>query len=417
LTPDVALLPRVGGREQKVDEGGAVGHAVPDEQAGARATAEPAAAGRSARAVARDAEAAAEALERKTAYARRRAQNFRQGAEGEAETAAALAELSPDGWVVLHDRLASTGGNIDHLLVGPSGVVLVDSKSWTGAVTVTADELRVGGRNRSAQVSAVASQTAAVAQALRTIDRRTPVNSVIALTQDPPPHGPTRLTAGPLVAGVADLAAAVRRLPEVVRPAQVDALAAACLTAFPSADRTVDEALAVETPDRKPAGEMFTRANVFLYVEPWSRSGRRRLYLNDENGDTLGFKDLVADEINVTVSEQEKVVRGVLANAHAGGLSLSRSALPKIPVRLPGGRLLGHLGKLWCSFLIGHHWRRGAKDRLYVTHAVMDQGIFDLGYVDLASGVFFPSSDEPLARDLREPRRYLERVVERYSRR
>jgi len=216
---------------------------------------------------------------------------------------------------------------------------------------------------------------------------------------------------------VADLAAAIRRLPEVIRPAQVDALAAACLAAFPSADRNMDEALSADTPDRKPAGELFTRANIFLYVEPWARSGLRRLYLNDEEGDTLGFKDLISGDISVTAAEQEKVVRGVLANAHAGGLSLSRSALPKIPVRLPGGRLLGHLGKLWCSFLIGQHWRRGGKDRLYVTHAAMDHGIFDLGYVDLATGVLFPSSNEPLARDLREPRRYLERVAERYPRR
>jgi hypothetical protein len=79
--------------------------------------------------------------------------------------------------------------------------------------------------------------------------------------------------------------------------------------------------------------------------------------------------------------------------------------------------LLGHLGRLWSSLLIGWHWRRGAKDRLYVTHVVMDQGIFDIGYIDLATGLLHPSSEEPLAKDLREPRRYLERVAERYPRR
>lgn len=84
---------------------------------------------------------------------------------------------------------------------------------------------------------------------------------------------------------------------------------------------------------------------------------------------------------------------------------------------MPGGRLIGRLGGLWSSFLIGHHWRRGAKDRLYVTHAVMDQGIFELGYVDLSSGHLHPASDEPLAKDLREPRQYLLRVAERYPRR
>jgi hypothetical protein len=398
--------------------GGIVSQSSPDDQFEARqAMTAQDAAGRSARDVAEGAAAAAETLERKAAYARRRAASFQQGAQGEADTAAALAELTKHGWVVLHDRLAPAGGNIDHLLIGPGGVVVVDSKSWSGEVVITEGELRVGGRNRSSQVAAVASLAEAVARAVRDNGHEAPVHSVVALTQDAPNDGPVRLTAGPLVVGIADVAASITRLPQAVRPAQVDALAAASLSAFPTADRTVDEALAGPSAGREPAGELFLRGNVFLYVEPWARSGRRRLYLNDVDGETLGFKDLVTGEINVGAPEQEKVVRGVLANAHAGGLQLSRSSLPKIPIQLPGGRLMGRLGGLWSSFLIGNHWRRGAKDRLYVTHVVMDQGIFEIGHVDLASGSLHPSSDEPLGKDLREPRRYLLRVAERYPRR
>jgi hypothetical protein len=378
---------------------------------------ESAAAVRSAREVAEGAAAAAETLERKAAYARHRAASFQQGAQGEADTAAALAELTQHGWVVLHDRLAPAGGNIDHLLIGPGGLVVVDSKSWSGEVVITDGELRVGGRNRASQVAGVASLAEAAARAVRDSGHEAPVHSVVALTQDPPKDGPVRLTAGPLVVGIADVAASITRLPQVVRPAQVDALAAASLSAFPTADRSVDEALAGPSAEREPAGELFLRGNVFLYVEPWARSGRRRLYLNDVEGETLGFKDLVTGEINVGVPEQEKVVRGVLANAHAGGLQLSRSSLPKVPIQLPGGRLMGRLGGLWSSFLVGNHWRRGAKDRLYVTHVVMDQGIFELGHIDLASGTLHPSSDEPLGKDLREPGRYLLRVAERYPRR
>ena len=50
--------------------------------------------GRSAREIAEGAEAAANVLERKSEYARRRAANFRQGAQGEVDTAGVLAELS-----------------------------------------------------------------------------------------------------------------------------------------------------------------------------------------------------------------------------------------------------------------------------------------------------------------------------------
>ena len=374
-------------------------------------------AGRSARSLASGAESAAAILDKKSEYARRRAANFRQGAQGELDTARALAELSLDGWLVLHDRLLLEGGNIDHLLVGPGGVVVVDSKSWSGTVVVTpGHELRVGGRSKAREVSSVATVAAAVEQAIRAAGHEAPVRSVVALTQEPPPSGAARLAAGPLVVGVDGLAAAVRALPEVVRPAQIDALVATVLGAFPSADRTMQEA--VEMPaDRKPVRELFLRANVFLFVEPWSRSGHRRLYLNDVEGTSLGYKNLVTGEITVSEEEQRAVVQGVLRDAHAGGLSLSRSALPKIPPRLPGGRVLGKLGGLWCNLLVAQHWRKGPKDRLYVTLADLDQGIFELGHIDLDSGMVHPSSNEPLAKDLGEPRRYLEIVAERYPRR
>lgn len=58
------------------------------------------------------------------------------GAEGERRVAAALQAL-PDEWLVLHDRLLMPGiaeSNIDHLLVGPAGVFLVDAKNWAGQI-------------------------------------------------------------------------------------------------------------------------------------------------------------------------------------------------------------------------------------------------------------------------------------------
>jgi Nuclease-related domain len=53
-----------------------------------------------------------------------------RGAAGEQATAAVLSGLMPRKWVVLHD-LAVPGAraNIDHLVIGPTGVWLIDSKS------------------------------------------------------------------------------------------------------------------------------------------------------------------------------------------------------------------------------------------------------------------------------------------------
>jgi hypothetical protein len=374
-------------------------------------------AGRSARRIAEDAEAAANALERKSAFARSRAANYRKGAEGEHATAVALAELAADGWLLLHDRLAPTGGNVDHLLIGPGGVVVVDSKNWAGKVTITRGaSLSVDGRSKTRDVASLTALSTTIERAVRGAGHVAPVYAVLSLTQNALSFGPTRLGDGPLVTGVADLVAAVRQLSPQLRPGQVDALVGILMAAFPAADGVDAETVQTQSPAHEPAGELFLRANIFLYVEPWSRSGHRRLYLNDDEGVSLGYRDLVADQIIVSVDDKADVVRGVLANAHSGGLALSRSQLPKIPVRIPGGRLLGHLGRLWSSYLVAQHWRKGSKDRLYVTHVVMDRGIFDLGHVDLGDGTLHPSSGEPLADDVREPVRYLERVLERYPR-
>ena len=65
-----------------------------------------------------------------------------QGAEGERSTAKVLEPLLAAGWHVVHD--VDTGrGNRDHVLVGPAGVFLLDSKKLGGTVTVDADVVRV----------------------------------------------------------------------------------------------------------------------------------------------------------------------------------------------------------------------------------------------------------------------------------
>jgi len=57
---------------------------------------------------------------------------------GERWTGQALRELESQGWRIFDDLTASHG-NIDHVVVGPSGVFLLDSKRWRGSVTVDGD--------------------------------------------------------------------------------------------------------------------------------------------------------------------------------------------------------------------------------------------------------------------------------------
>jgi Nuclease-related domain len=69
-------------------------------------------------------------------------QAWRRGAAGERRTARLLDRLTRDGFVVFHDlAIPRSPANVDHLVIGPSGVFVIDSKQWTGSVHQGADGL------------------------------------------------------------------------------------------------------------------------------------------------------------------------------------------------------------------------------------------------------------------------------------
>jgi Nuclease-related domain len=71
------------------------------------------------------------------------ARTWQRGAAGERRTARLLGRLVRDGFVVFHDLAVpgNTSANVDHLVIGPSGVFVIDSKQWTGSVQQGADGL------------------------------------------------------------------------------------------------------------------------------------------------------------------------------------------------------------------------------------------------------------------------------------
>ena len=98
---------------------------------------------------------------------------WKTGASGEAAVGAAL--LDVPGIVVLHDRrIRGSRANIDHIVIGQTGVHVVDAKRYTGKVqhTVTGTVFRpdhrltVGGRNRSSLLAAMARQVEVVRAAV-----------------------------------------------------------------------------------------------------------------------------------------------------------------------------------------------------------------------------------------------------------
>jgi hypothetical protein len=68
------------------------------------------------------------------------ARAWRRGASGERRTARLLRHLERDGYVSLHDlAVPGSNANIDHLVIGPTGVFVVDSKQYSGRVHQSID--------------------------------------------------------------------------------------------------------------------------------------------------------------------------------------------------------------------------------------------------------------------------------------
>jgi Nuclease-related domain len=64
---------------------------------------------------------------------------WRQGAAGERRTARLLAPLERQGWAVLHDlAVPGSTANLDHLVIGPGGVFVIDSKQYRGRLQLDA---------------------------------------------------------------------------------------------------------------------------------------------------------------------------------------------------------------------------------------------------------------------------------------
>jgi hypothetical protein len=94
-----------------------------------------------------------------------------KGAEGEDALGASLDLLRAEGLGVLHDRrIPGTKANIDHIVIGPAGVFVIDAKHYRGKVErrdkgsfFTTDwRLYVAGRDQSKLVKAMPRQVEAV---------------------------------------------------------------------------------------------------------------------------------------------------------------------------------------------------------------------------------------------------------------
>ena len=99
------------------------------------------------------------------AWGDRRLGNFLKGAKGEEWVAHELAFLSAEYTVFNGLRLGDGKQNFDHIIVGPAGIFVVETKNWKGSVEFHDGKLFAGGKEPSRpplkQVKAATSELAA----------------------------------------------------------------------------------------------------------------------------------------------------------------------------------------------------------------------------------------------------------------
>jgi hypothetical protein len=73
---------------------------------------------------------------------------WRHGAQGERRTGRRLAPLERAGYQVFHDlAVPGSAANVDHLVVGPTGVYVIDSKRYSGQLRYSGGHLWRGSRS------------------------------------------------------------------------------------------------------------------------------------------------------------------------------------------------------------------------------------------------------------------------------
>jgi hypothetical protein len=148
---------------------------------------------------------------------------WRRGAAGERRTARLLGPLQRQGWAVLHDlAVPGSRANLDHLVIGPGGVLVIDSKQYRGRLRLDASGRLWHGRYPLAPtLRAVSFEADQAAQVLT--DPDVVVVPVMAVHGSQVPWGKV-VDGVPVVAG-RRLPSMLRALPAVLGPERVAALA------------------------------------------------------------------------------------------------------------------------------------------------------------------------------------------------
>ncbi len=341
---------------------------------------------------------------------------FAAGADGEEALSQALAPLLSKGWRELSDLRLPYGGNLDEVVVGPAGVDVVDSKNWSYSVTVKETTIYTGRYNRAHALDGMAAQVEVVKGALSTLAYPVAVRGFLALTGETNRGHPEESIRNVQIVGVDNLLDSLLSLQPCLSDAQIQNVTEVLSSTFPEqmTTQSVESAGSDEAVDSVKIHKLFDQNVRFFYLHKWNRYGKSRLYLKSSSGCDLGWKNINTGEIELTnAGTDTELIQAVLKSATPAGITLAIEQLPKLPLKIPAGKLLAHFAQLRAMVLVGQeHSLRGSR-RLYGTLIDPGAGTFALGHADLQSGTLHPKINGNLSKHLSSAEIYLQLLVER----
>ena len=178
----------------------------------------------------------AEEYRRKAKRLEKQADRWDQGAYGEEMTAALLSPLEPAGYAILHDlQIPGSQANIDHVVIGPNGVTVVDTKSYTGRLRISDGTLWNGRYPLRRELAALEFERSKVNAVVSVASPGVAVRSVICVHAAAVPADPRGELAPAGLCSAPDLVALVTAGTQ--RPldgADIDRLRLLLAAAFPS---------------------------------------------------------------------------------------------------------------------------------------------------------------------------------------
>lgn len=320
---------------------------------------------------------------------------------GERTLAAVVAPLSADGWVLLHDRRSPSGGNVDHVLVGPGGVVVLDAKVWAGVLSVSpSKKLRCGQRNKHDSITAMADLLSTVQRSLPHV----PVSGgLVFVDNDSSDSLPARLD-GVGLCSVERVLDVLRRKPHCLDASGVDAAVTTLTSLLPAMGKA--QLLRPEPVERRrldleavqhiwdhPISERYR----FYVARDWSRYGQRRTYLADQDGRSLGWIDDKSHKVqcaSTDVNDTTSILKRLVAPTTLPDPDVSSIS----PAGRVAARILRSLGNSHrgVGHVVAKVWTKGDKRRLYVTLHVRGIAPINVGDVDLKTGAIH-ANDPALA--------------------